>query len=183
MITDWIQAISMLILVVVTGIYAWRTHVISKATREQADASVKMAEEMRDTRYAALRPIIDFRWRDSESRSGGALGIGARGEVPSELHGHLYNIGVGPAIDLCSFRKVNQVIHPRCDFEALKAGELSREPVELSVHQEGNIGILEIYYRDVYRHPFKSRIEIHPIKDEGLRTKLQVIPVKEDEMP
>lgn len=53
-ITDWIQAISMVILVAVTVIYAWRTHVISKATKQQADASVKMAEEMREQR----KPII-----------------------------------------------------------------------------------------------------------------------------
>jgi hypothetical protein len=45
-VTDWIQAISTLILVAITGIYAWRTHVISEATKQQADASMKMAEAM-----------------------------------------------------------------------------------------------------------------------------------------
>lgn len=57
-ITDWIQAISMVVLVVVTLIYAWRTHVISKATKEQADASVEMAEEMREQRVMASRPLL-----------------------------------------------------------------------------------------------------------------------------
>ena len=56
--TDWIQAISMLILVVGTGIYAWRTHAIGKATREQADASMKMAKEVRKERIMASRPVI-----------------------------------------------------------------------------------------------------------------------------
>jgi len=171
--TQTIQLIITFVLVLVTVAYVKRTAEIASATKEQANASVKMAEEMRDTRYDALRPIIDFRFRDSEERSGGALGIGARGEVPSELHGQLCNIGVGPAIDLYSFSKVDQVTRPRYDFEALKAGELSRQ-VALSVAQEGSIGILEVYYKDVYDNSFRSRIEIHPIKGQGLRTKLQV---------
>lgn len=177
-VTNWIQAISTLVLVVITGIYAWRTHIMSKATERQAEASVRIAEEMRDTKHNALRPIIDFRFRDSEDRSGGALGIGARGEVPSELHGQLCNIGVGPAIDLYSISKVNQVNLPRYDFEPLKSGELSHQ-VALSVSQKGSIGILEVYYKDVYGHAFRSRIEVHPIKDQGLRTKLQVEKVEE----
>ncbi len=45
-ITDWIQAISMVVLVGITTFYAWRTHAISKATKEQSDASVKMAKHM-----------------------------------------------------------------------------------------------------------------------------------------
>ncbi len=49
--TDWVQAVSMIVLVIVTGIYAWRTHVISKATKEQA-------EEMKGQRLMASRPII-----------------------------------------------------------------------------------------------------------------------------
>ncbi len=57
-ITDWIQAISTLVLVVVTGIYAWRTHVISKSTEKQAQASVRMAEETREQRYTECLPLI-----------------------------------------------------------------------------------------------------------------------------
>ena len=71
-IMDWlgentaaIQAISMVILIVVTGIYAWRTHVISKAaneqaeaTRQQADASVKMVKGMREQRYSESLPLL-----------------------------------------------------------------------------------------------------------------------------
>jgi len=56
--SDLIQIILMGLLVVVTGIYAWRTHVISKATREQADASVKMAEEIEKQRYSESLPLL-----------------------------------------------------------------------------------------------------------------------------
>jgi len=81
--TDWIQAISMLILVVVTGFYVWRTHVISKATKEQAGASVKMAEEMRNARS----PSITMQWgsADPNSRKNSA---------------NLQNEGFGPALNL-----------------------------------------------------------------------------------
>ncbi len=52
--SDVIQIVLMGLLVVVTGIYAWRTHVISKASAKQAEATVRMAEEMRQQR----RPMI-----------------------------------------------------------------------------------------------------------------------------
>ena len=40
------------VLAVVTGVYAWRTHVISKATRDQADATARLAE-------ATLCPVLE----------------------------------------------------------------------------------------------------------------------------
>jgi len=46
------------LLVVVTGIYAWRTFAISNATKKQAGASVKMAEEMREQRVMASQPRL-----------------------------------------------------------------------------------------------------------------------------
>ena len=52
--TDWIQAISTVVLVVVTGVYAWLTYSISQATKKQAEASVKMAEEMKNARAPSL---------------------------------------------------------------------------------------------------------------------------------
>ncbi|MFH0769418.1 MAG: hypothetical protein V1932_07650 [Chloroflexota bacterium] len=88
-ITDWIQAISMLILVTVTGIYAWRTHVISKATEKQADASVKMAEEMREQRLSEARPYILLRLVDEFVQLGG-----------DKLNVTIENVGKGPAKNL-----------------------------------------------------------------------------------
>ncbi len=57
-VTDWIQAISMLILVAVTGVYAWRTHVVSTEAKKQANASIETAEEMRKERRMTARPIV-----------------------------------------------------------------------------------------------------------------------------
>ncbi len=76
-VTDWIQAISMLILVVVTVIYAWRTHVISKATREQA-------KEMKAQRVMASRPVIIQKAVHDDRSS----------------HFEIYNAGNGTAIEL-----------------------------------------------------------------------------------
>lgn len=56
--SDIIQIILMGLLVVVTGVYAWRTFTISKATEKQADASLKMAEETREQRYSESLPLL-----------------------------------------------------------------------------------------------------------------------------
>jgi len=63
--SDLIQVILMGLLVVVTGIYSWRTFAISKATKEQAqatrdqaDASLKMLEEMREQRAEAQAIVV-----------------------------------------------------------------------------------------------------------------------------
>jgi len=55
---ELIQVILMGLLVVVTGIYAWRTHVISNATMKQADASMKMADETAQKRYSDFQPLL-----------------------------------------------------------------------------------------------------------------------------
>ena len=84
--SDLIQIILMGLLVVITGIYAWRTFAISNATREQADASVKMARETRDARFAALKPIVSIDWIS-----------GQRGRAFSP---YFNNIGLGPALNV-----------------------------------------------------------------------------------
>jgi hypothetical protein len=46
------------VLVGITGIYAWRTHVMSKATVERADANKRMADEMKSTNDMQQTPSI-----------------------------------------------------------------------------------------------------------------------------
>jgi len=55
---ELLQVILMALLVVVTSIYAWRTFAISNATKKQAVASMKMAEEMKEQRYAESLPLL-----------------------------------------------------------------------------------------------------------------------------
>jgi len=52
------QVLLTLALVLITCIYAMRTSDIAKATRAQADASVKMAEEIREQRYSESLPLL-----------------------------------------------------------------------------------------------------------------------------
>lgn len=55
---ELIQVILMGLLVVITGIYAWRTFSISRATEKQAEAGVKMADEMAKKRYLDCQPVL-----------------------------------------------------------------------------------------------------------------------------
>ena len=75
---------TMLILVIITALYAY-------STSEQAEASVKMAEEMREQRVMASRPVIIQK---------------AMPEIINDVplghfsHFEVYNAGNGPAIEL-----------------------------------------------------------------------------------
>ena len=86
---ELIQVILMGLLVVITGIYAWRTFAISNATKRQADASVKMAEEMKEQRVLTSRPVIIQKAVPVEF-----IGDGFSDEF------EICNAGNGPAIEL-----------------------------------------------------------------------------------
>src|SRR4030042_2055500 len=92
-ITDLIQAISMVVLVIITGIYAWGTYVISKATKEQAEASVKMAEEMKEQRLSEAQPYLLLRLKDRLVQWDGI-------SPDYTFTITIINAGKGPAIDL-----------------------------------------------------------------------------------
>ncbi|MBU2609161.1 MAG: hypothetical protein KKF26_07575, partial [Chloroflexi bacterium] len=88
--TDWIQAISMVILVVVTSIYVWRTHAISKATKEQADAT-------KEQFLGEARPYLLLRLKDSAVQWNN---IEPDKHYPKEFQIIIHNAGKGPAIRL-----------------------------------------------------------------------------------
>lgn len=95
--TDWIQAVSTAILVIITAIYAWRTHVISvstekaaEATKAQADASVRMAQEMEAQRRNGAMPILTCQVTGVTNT---VQGLG-----PNHVTGKLANVGLGPAL-------------------------------------------------------------------------------------
>ncbi len=80
---DWAQILILLGLVAVTGMYAL-------STRKQADASMKMAEEMREQRVMASRPVIIQQ------------AIAGKYIVERDMSDafEIYNAGNGPAIEL-----------------------------------------------------------------------------------
>jgi len=106
--SDLIQIILMGSLVVVTGIYVWRTFAISNAAKKQATASVKMAEEMREQRIMASRPVIiekavhkteyKTEYKDVPYLVSKVLRRTAVSDHFS--HFEVYNAGNGPAIEL-----------------------------------------------------------------------------------
>lgn len=146
-ITDWTQAISTLVLVGVTGIYAWRTHVISKATEKQADASAKMAEEMREQTIMISRPVIILQPVHPEV-------------IPSGLasdYFEIYNAGNGPAIEvevcLLLQRKPPYGAH-NCQREGfLRARDT---PIKFNTTFPPNVGNSTFYiaceYQDISSH-------------------------------
>ncbi|MFH1638799.1 MAG: hypothetical protein ABIB93_00545 [Chloroflexota bacterium] len=90
--TDWIQAVSMVVLVGVTIVYVLLTRSISKAAKEQA-------EEMREQRLSEARPYLLLRldlnknellqWEECQGNS-----------YPTEFMIAIHNAGSGPAINL-----------------------------------------------------------------------------------
>ena len=56
--SELVQIILMGLLVVITGIYAWRTFAISNASKKQAKTSMRMAEEMKNQRYSESLPLL-----------------------------------------------------------------------------------------------------------------------------
>jgi predicted histidine transporter YuiF (NhaC family) len=56
--TDWVQAIAMVVLVVVTIFYAYQAKKARDSAEASAQASVKMAEETREQRYSESLPLL-----------------------------------------------------------------------------------------------------------------------------
>ena len=157
-ISDRIQILLMFGLVAVTIFYAW-------SASRQADASVEMAEEMREQRYDSVRPVIDIeRHAEAEER----LGEGFAAKEEDLSHGLwciLRNIGVGPATDVYSFL-INPLYKERqqWDFGTLAIGAATPK-VKLSIEQRGDRRVLVVYYKDVHERCFESRREVSVDKE------------------
>lgn len=121
-----VQGALTLALVGATAYYAWRTHDISKATREQANASVEMAREMREQRLSQGEPKVFVKL---EATAPGSL-LYIEGQTPKEvlesfpdqIDFTVTNYGPGVALDLdaivhfkdgTSFRDVRDVLMPQ----------------------------------------------------------------------
>ena len=169
--TELIQVILMGLLVVITGIYAWRTFTISKGTERQAQASVEMAEEMKEQRYDAVRPVVDIQKQVGSGLDFAREEIAAlKGELPQPqaLPCKLRNIGPGPAIDVYSFIEYPIGAHSRWYFGTIATGDELVPPAPLAViEQSDDRGFLVVYYKDVYDRSFKSSQEVK-INKEGM---------------
>ncbi len=164
--SDIIQVILMGLLVVVTGVYAWRTFAISKATKKQANASVKMAGEMRDARYDAVRPVLDIKKADtlelSEESKKTTLGLlmeVAEGNIPPFIYCSIYNVGLGTALDAYTEIDFSGEIFPQYYLGTITCGE-NRNPLPLRVKKEDEHYVLTVTYKDMYGRDIKSSREV-----------------------
>ena len=112
-------------LIVVTMVYAYFSMEIAEATRHQANASVKVAEEMREQRVMASRPVVIQKVIvETETE------LATFGSKDWFSYFEVYNAGNGPAIEveISLLNKKKTPIHSqRKTF--LRAGE---PPIEFS---------------------------------------------------
>ena len=172
-----VQAIAVVVLIIVTGVYA-------AATRRQADANVRMAEEAREQRYAACFPLVDavfpgFLDLDSSEGLDEALAAGA-GECPEVRRAYVQNFGLGPALDVEFYIKGPGMQLRLWKVGALAVGQVSPDPSDTKrglliwlepIEGTGESRILRIRYRDVYGRQIESTRRVTADRDERrLRT-------------
>jgi len=165
-------------LVYVTWRYARETKSIAEATRKQADASVEMAQEMREQRMALDRPnlLIDFQGTTPPNRPYVA---GEREEeladFPKELSFGVYNDGPGPAKGLSvaykdflpkgrdyllsKEKKWGCVLNNRSLIPFLEAaGVIER-------NSDWAVGAIVVKYSDVHDRRWEAHLELHEIRE------------------
>lgn len=154
-------------LVLVTAIYAKESELSRKATEDLARATKEMADEMKEQRQAAARPIIDIKVQSS-AEEGVRIGvyIMMEGELPSEITCLLTNIGLGPAIDVYPLvADLNGGGVPYC-LGTIAVSEKTGE-MRLFLGQRGGRRVLVVNYQDVYAQRWESSREVSGDKEEG----------------
>lgn len=165
-ISDLIQIILMSLLVIVTGVYAWRTFAISKATRKQADASVKMAEVtkeqtkiLKETVSLSIRPFFDM------TIAAVFGGVSYEFEPPDQFTIRIENIGKGPARGLFISCNGEGISYPEESLNNLNPGEHK----EFSIYRQGTLDqrpkvkqlLLSIIYLDELGDMLESSMPIN----------------------
>jgi hypothetical protein len=180
-----VQAISVVALVLVTLVYAM-------AARRQADASAKMAEEVREQRYAACFPLVDAvfpEFLDRDSNEGLEEGLAASaGQCPEVIRASLQNFGLGPALDVGFYIKGPGMEPCLRKVGALAVGQVTPAPPDTNqgllillepIGGTEQSRILRIRYRDVYGRQIESTRRVTADKDERrLRTEPLEIVIK-----
>jgi hypothetical protein len=176
---DWLNsnagavtAIATLVLVAITGFYAWRTHTIANETRTLAAETRKMVVATEDmVRQATLqhrdssRPVIVF-----------ALAPGTQGAEHFKVI--VTNAGRGPALDVelgvndqrpwmayhCASTRstlptaIGQGQAIECEFHDARFERGA--PVPEAYQQMSSPGVLQATYRDIYSRMFLSEVTL-----------------------
>jgi hypothetical protein len=134
-------------LVLITFIYAWHTR--------------KMAEEMKEQRYDAIRPLIDIVWFDD----GGEIQASNEELESTGIICYLRNIGVGPAVDVYSYLQGNE---DKYEFGYLGIGDATGNKRFGLKKVEDRLKV-EVYYRDLHGRDYISSREFsHRVNPVGL---------------
>ena len=179
-VSELLQIILMVVLVVITGIYAWRTHVISKATKQQADASVKMADEMKEQILSEARPYLLLRLTDEYLQWKDGTG----GKSVEEFSVTVFNGGKGPArnleaslwshediflTDTKGYLATNQewtATIPKSSTDQIALGEKIPHPELKDVIQRNRICVI-VRYEDIHHHDWVSYLYLEDVDDTG----------------
>lgn len=151
---EWVQISLLAGLVAATG-------ALAVYAAGQAYTSAKMAEEMREQRYDAARPVIDI-----QRLGGDQLSEAFAAESENYAYGLsciLHNIGLGPAIDMYSFIQPPKGDPQRYDYGILAAKDKTN-PMQLSLNHKDNRKALVAYYKDLYGRIFESNREVRADK-------------------
>jgi hypothetical protein len=96
-----VQAIAVVVLVIVTAVYVIVTAVYAVAARRQADANVRMVEEMREQRLSGDQPTVILRLVFERLAIGAVRPNEERDlPLPPIVGVQAYNAGRGPAVEL-----------------------------------------------------------------------------------
>ena len=139
-----VQAWVTIILVLLTAVYVYRT-------AQQASASMKLAKETTDARFAALRPIVRIHWIGSKRNA--------------EITVSFKNMGLGPALNLVCY-----LTHSKYSFRfkhdkyiATEVGESHNItfPTEAFDFVEWDKLAINCDYKSVYGQPFRSSLKFN----------------------
>jgi hypothetical protein len=163
------MAVGTLALAVGTAVYARYTR--------------SLAEEMRAQRYDTVRPVIDIQIVDVQKQVENQTSetLSARGaDTHYKLSFALQNIGLGPAIGVCSTTPTPAGFQWRWDWDTLAAGARTRV-LNLSLEQKEGLLTLAVFYTDVYGRGFDSgrQINIEKQKKDWKIGPLLISPPKE----
>jgi hypothetical protein len=159
---EWIMALSAVANVFLVVVLVYVTRSYADAAHEQADASVRMAEEMRTSREDGSRPVLDIRQIEQDE-----FGVGdeAMAQAMAQLthNDHVWctlrNIGRGPALNIQAH--LSRMRPPRWEMLGMLAvdEEAPREPFATlpQTVTKADTTFIEVWYEDVYGRKFSSR--------------------------
>jgi len=169
-----VQAIATCILVAITAVYAILTWLISKNAGKQAEASIKMAEEMREQRLALDRPNLRiYRYRTTPKSLPYLAGQSTEEELaqfPRAMSFTVCNDGPGLAKSLsvvCAdfLPQQREFLLPNDTWDCILGGRGVAATIEALLgterNSDGGVGSsIVVRWSDVHDRRWETRLEL-----------------------